>query len=83
MLNNLRRMGRRTEQTPDTSTSISINNLNSAITSLHRLKGMFGAVIYLATAQGVKQGYPVDDFEGWFSDIQDKLDEVVNLISED
>ena len=42
---------------------------------------MFGAVKYLMNPDGGAPGYPHEDFESWFADIQDKLDETVNLLS--
>ena len=59
-----------------------MNNIDTAITSLLRLKGMFGAISYLTNPDGTRTGYPSEDFESWFADIQDKLDEVVKVLCE-
>lgn len=57
-------------------------DIDKVITSLLRLKCMFGAVIYLANPDGTRLGYPSEDFEAWFSDIRDRLDDTINLLSE-
>lgn len=59
-----------------------ISTIDAALTTLIRLRGQFGAVVYLANPQGTKTGYPVEDFESWFTDIRDRLDEVVDLLCE-
>jgi hypothetical protein len=57
------------------------DDINKVITSLLRLKCMFGAVIYLANPDGTRRSYPSEDFEAWFYDIRDKLDNTINLLS--
>lgn len=56
--------------------------INTAVTSLLRLKGMFGAVAYLSNPDGTRTSYPSEAFESWFADIEDKLDKVIGLLSE-
>lgn len=51
------------------------SNIDTAINTLIKLKGMFGVVAYLSNPDGAKTGYPFEDFDSWFADIQDKLDE--------
>lgn len=58
------------------------SNVDTAITSLIRLKGMFGAIAYLTNPDGTRTSYPSEAFESWFADIEDKLDDVVNLLCE-
>jgi len=60
----------------------SARNIDTAVTSLIRLKGMFGAISYLTNPDGTRLGYPAEDFESWFADIGEKLDEVVNLLTD-
>jgi len=58
------------------------DNIDTAVSTLYRLKGMFGVMAYLTNPDGIRTGYPSEDFESWFADIQDKLDSVVNLLCE-
>lgn len=58
------------------------SNVGTAITTLVRLKGMFGAIAYLTNPDGTRTGYPAEAFESWFADIEEKLDDVVNLLGE-
>ena len=56
--------------------------IDAAVMSLLKLKGMFGAIAYLISPDGVRTGYPVNAFEDWFADIEDKLEDVISLLSE-
>lgn len=68
---------------PETQAKYKDNStIDDAITTLIRIKGMFGAVVYLTNPQGKNTDYPSEDFERWFSDIRDRLDEVVDLLCE-
>jgi|GEM_PF-3442631 len=58
-----------------------IDKIDNVINTLVKLRGMFGAVKYLMNPNGERIGGYCEDFESWFSDIEDKLDETVNLLS--
>ena len=60
----------------------SAKNIDTVVTSLLRLKGMFGAVSYLVNPDSKTTGYPAEHFENWFADIQSRLDEMVNLLGQ-
>ena len=60
----------------------SARNIDAVVNSLIRLKGMFGAIVYLINPDGTKVACPSEHFEAWFMEIQDKLDDMVGLLSE-
>lgn len=55
-------------------------DIDNVLDTLVKLRGMFCAVKYLMNPDGSNLGHPQEDFESWFADIQDRLDEAVNLL---
>ena len=54
---------------------------DEALDILMRLKGMFGAVLYLMGGQGQFLEGEYGDFELWFMDMRDRVDEVMKIVS--
>lgn len=80
MQNNIHRIDQ-TDHLPEApARDNSARNIDAVVTSLIRLKGMFGAVAYLVNPDGTNTNHPSEYFEGWFADIQDRLDEAVSLL---
>ena len=55
---------------------------DAAIDILTRLRGMLGACIYLMGGENRHLENEHADFEIWFGDIQDRLDEAIEAIGE-
>lgn len=53
-----------------------------AIDTLTRLRGMFGACIYLMGGREQALINQYEDFEVWFRDIRDQLDDTIDVIGE-
>lgn len=55
---------------------------DAALNILHRLKGQLGAVCYLMGGDKHSLAPPVNDFESWFQDIQERLEFAIDIIGD-
>lgn len=58
------------------------DGLDLALNRLVRLRGMLGAVLYLMGGQYGPLECPLEDFEVWFSDTYDALNEAIMHIND-
>lgn len=57
-----------------------MNRTDKVANILINMRGMIGAVKYLMNPEGERLGCPEVYFEDWFSEIGDRLDEVIELL---
>lgn len=67
---------------PDDLTNRQIEARDEALERINRLRGMFGAVVYLMTGHDRPLEGEFCDFAVWFQDIRDWLDETSIILND-
>ena len=64
-----------------TISAYTIDDIDSILMQLHRLRAMFSAIIYILNPARSSKDCESEDMEIWLYDVQDRIDNVIKQIA--